>query len=501
MAVLDGWLHICGGSYYGATDPLIDCKKFDLKLNSGTWIAALDLPQKRQHFQMLTYNSSIYVLGGQDFGVGGNRCIGTIHELNNVSNVWTPKSNLPYPNHRFCSVADVEDGKIWMIGGSEIGVGDKMQVYYFTVFSNVWTYHSDLFNKQTVIDPACGIIYRRTGEKILLVVRGGLGQAVIYFDLTNNLGWTFGSSLYGNYAQNFMRMITLTPYNAFIMGGTSGRYGISLRNIFEFNHDKTNFEDNNYYLQNEMHNSYWTMVNKSYNYKALQDCTSTTREYAAVCWGGENGTASYSNAWSVLLQSRTRVGDPHVPSTCHRKILSLPSGRSWHGVTAIDYKLIVCGGKMYGNVYDNLCFTLNTNQYSPRWYTMSKMPIARGEFVLTSYGDVAFAVGGWNNDYISRVDRWTESKGWEMVASYPTGISRFCAVADKGYDTLYVLGGVQTGGYSYGGVYAYKVSTNVWTPMPSLFTARYDTACSIIRRRTTGNDCTDWWWIFINTVF
>ena len=113
-----------------------------------------------------------------------------MHEFNLESNAWTQKANLPYTNHRQCGLADEEDDKIWMIGGHTCGAGDRNEVYYYTVSSNAWTFHSHMYGSQTSIDPACGIIRRKTGEKWLIVVRGGRSEAVTYYDLTN-----------GNYAR------------------------------------------------------------------------------------------------------------------------------------------------------------------------------------------------------------------------------------------------------------------------------------------------------------
>ena len=162
-------------------------------------------------------------------------------------------------------------------------------------------------------------------------------------------------------------------------------------------------------------------------------------------------------------------------------------GRSWHGVTAIDYTLIVCGGQIYGQYYDNLCYTINTNEISPVWYSMASMPIVRGEFQFVTYGDAAFAIGGYNNGFISRVDRWTKSQGWVTVASYPRFISRFCAVADEGKDKIYSMGGITDPGVLISDMYEYKVSTNQWKSMPNLYYARMDLSCTIIRRKDTGN--------------
>ena len=483
MTELDGWLYICGGHYNGATDPLIDCKKFDLNSNNGAWTAAPDLPKKRRHFEMLSFESSIFVLGGQNYWKGGSECLNTLHEFNHQSNIWTSKANLPFPNHRHCAVVDDEDGKIWMIGGHECGVGDKMQVYYYTVSSNIWTHHSNLISNQAVIDPSCGIITKTTGEKWLLVVKGQRTEAVIYYDLTNQNSWNHASNLFGNGKQYHMRMITLNPYSAFIVGSYSTRHGTSLKNILEFNQETNNFEDKYYYLLNEMYLGYWTTVKKSKNYKALQDCVSI-REYAAVCWGGHTTSSStYPATWSILLRDRLREGDPHLPATCHEKIPDLSPGRFRPGVTAVDYKLIVCGGQFYGGGYESSCFYLDTNKYSPVWNTMENMLTPRGLFELTTYGDAAFAIAGWNRVNLRQVDRWTEKEGWVKMSDYPIATHRHCAVPDPGYDKIYSFGGSGRDNRSY----AYIVSADTWTAMPSLYWGANNIACGIIRRRSTGN--------------
>ena len=482
MAELDGWLYVCGGLHTGASDPLADCKKFDLNSNNGAWTTTLNLPRKRRHFQMLTYQNSIFIVGGYDHWNGGSGCINTLHEFNHQSNIWTSKANLPYPIHRHCSVADVEEDRIWMIGGHECYVGDKMGVYYYTVSKNEWVFHSNLIGNQQVIDPSCGIIMKTTGEKWLLVVKGGRTEAVIYYDLSTNSGWKWASNLYGNGRQNLVVMITLSPFDAFLMGSTTTRYGNSLKNIFEFNQETNNFEDKYYYLQNEMNAGYWTTVKRSQNFKALQDCVSI-RAYAAVCWGGHTTSGSdYPDTWSVLLRDRLRKGDPHLPATCHNKIPPFSPGRFATGVTAVDYLLLVCGGHNYGGPYLSSCFSLNTNEYSPEWSTMASMPINRGYYEFTTYGDAAFAIGGHNGGDLTQVDRWTTSNGWETMASYPVPIHRHCAVSDPGYDRIYSMAG-----NSRSNAYYYTISTNSWSSMPSLYWSGNNMACVIIRRRATGN--------------
>ena len=484
IAALDNWLYVCGGSYYGWADPLSDCQKFDLNAHTPTWTTSPALPRKRNHFFMVRYLSSIYIVGGYDFWTGGSDCISSFHEYNHNTNAWTVKATMPITNHRHCAVADEEDGKIYMIGGHTCHVGDRNEVYQYTVNTNTWSQHSTLLWGQTSIDPACNIIRKPNGDKWLLVVRGGKSEAVHYYDLTNNKGWTHVANLYGNYNQHYTQMVALDKYSALLLGSKSQRYGTSLKNFFEFNQLTNNFEDYNYYLQNEMLLGAWTTVKRSKNYNALTDCVAV-KKYAAVGWGGHTSSSSdYPSYWSIVLKDRLTSGDPHKPATCHRIIPDLSPGKIAAGVTSVDYLLIVCGGYRYRGKYESTCHQLDTNSDSPAWTTMASMPTARGYYQLVTFSDAAYALVGYNGgSYISRVDRWTVSKGWEEMASYPITNGRHCAVADEDKFRIYSMGGNSRKTKSY----YYKVHSNSWVQMPSLYWGAVNTACTIVRRRSNGN--------------
>ena len=107
----------------------------------------------------------------------------------------------------------------------------------------------------------------------------------------------------------------------------------------------------------------------------------------------------------------------------------------------------------------------------------------RGLFELTTYGDAAFAIAGWNHVNLRQVDRWTEKEGWVKMSDYPIATHRHCAVPDPGYDKIYSFGGSGRDNRSY----VYIVSADTWTAMPSLYWGANNIACGIIRRRSTGN--------------
>ena len=496
MAAIQDSLYVCGGWYYGGSQALNDCKKFNLQSPESGWVTAPALPQKRRFFMMVSFDDSIFVVGGQDVWNGGSDCIDGFHEFNENTNSWTQKATMPYKNHRHCAVSDKEDDRIYMIGGHTCHWGDRKEVYYYTVSTNEWTKHSDLIGGQSVIDPACGILQRSSGERWLLVVKGSRSEAVIYYDLAKAEGWKHIANLRHNYKQNYMQMVTLDKYSALLLGSGSQQYGNSLKNFWEYNEYTHSFEEGYYYLQNEMRVGSWTTVKRSRNHAALANCV-TLRKYAAVGWGGHTYHGhEYPSYWSIMLRDRyTTTSLPHKPASCHRIIPDLSPGKIAVGVTAVDYRLMVCGGHRYQGTYEKTCHFLDTNQESPSWATMADMPMQRGYFEFITYGDAAYAIGGYHGSYYrTRVDRWTLKQGWQQMDNYPVKIGRHCAVADEGYNKIYSMGGRRT--YSgtsteeYDRAFVYYVKENNWENMPgdsTLYWRAENTACTIIRRKANGH--------------
>lgn len=131
----------------------------------------------------------------------------------------------------------------------------------------------------------------------------------------------------------------------------------------------------------------------------VQDCTAE-RRYAAVGWGGHTAADGhhYTTEWSVMLRARRSSGDPRLPGRCDTALPDLQPGRYWPGVTALDYRLMVCGGHpahLSIEEYGMQCFylELDNTAASPAWAPMQDMPAARGYFEFVSYGGAAYAIG------------------------------------------------------------------------------------------------------------
>jgi hypothetical protein len=478
-AVVGNRLYICGGNYYGAF-PMTDCRSINLDTYSPAWIASPALPQARGEFVMVAYLTSFYAIGGR-----GSACLASVHEFNATKSAWTTKASLPTSLNRHCGVSDVTTKNIWILGGFQSCASTTNQVLSFNVTTNVWSTHSLL--PWPTGELSCGIVTKTTGKRWLLAVGGGIGvNSVAYLDITysNSTIWTTVSSLAGNMQQWRMVMVSPTPYSAYLLGGDTQRFGVNLRNFWEFNKESNVFEDGMYYLQNEMYSSAWAMTKKSY--KALQNCFSYVT-YAAVGWGGK----AWLGQWDVLLRSRTMAGDSKLPARCDTAIPDLDPPRAMCGITAVGYRLMVCGGFRNGYPEDALCYWLDTNSNTPVWSSMSPMPSARAWFQLITYGDAMFAIGGWRfGRPTNLVDRWTLAQGWVNMANYPTlNTHRYCAVADEGYDAIYVMGGqvCTPGCWVTRQVFKYTISTDKWSGFAELPWNRQDGGCGITYRRTDGH--------------
>ena len=354
------------------------------------------------------------------------------------------------------------------------------------VETKTWTHHSNVNTGNEW--PTCGFVTKKTGARWILCVLGSPqgSYPLTYFDLTNNSGWhTEGRMFSSSFVQYYMQMVNLHEYSALLLGSYNNYYSTSLRNFFEYDPDGNSFHYGRYYLRYTMSQAMWTTVPKHKNYRALQNCVAT-RRYVAVGWGGSHNTdlTYFPTAWTVLLRSMNASGLGYrYPHSCHGMIPYFSPGRFGPGVTAVDYRLMICGGcssGTCGNTTLSSCYYLDTNTYEPRWITMPNMPVKRWRFFFITYGAAAFALGGRgeNGDYLKRVDMWTNGRGWNEVSELPTEPNGFCAVADEGYDRIYVLGGVQTKA-----VFYLSVSDGTWHNIPPMQTSLARGACAIINRK------------------
>jgi hypothetical protein len=501
MAALNNWLFVCGGQSSFSTVSVAVCMKIDMDNSSAIWISAPSLPNVRQDFGMVSFNQYIFAIGGRDYqpNWGYSFSKSTVYRYSLASNVWATQAILPKPIFDHCVVSDEPGGLIWSIGGtisqaSPFISGDISDVYVYKVEANTWALHSQL--NYTTAGAACGMVTLKSGWKWLVVALGDANPITVqYWSFFSNLMWrTLINSILAN--QISMRMLSLTPYSLVTLAGQTLKYGRSQRNFFALNINNMYFESGYNYLFSEMAMSAWIRVKRSY--RSLANCISVIK-YAAVGWGGQISSTPpvYTTSWDVLLRSRSTsmMWEPNSPVRCDNAIPDLSPGKITVGITSVGYWLLVCGGYQYLKVEESTCHYLDTNQVNPAWTVMPSMPRARGDFPFVTYGDTAFAIGGYSSGvYLNQMDRWTRTKGWVTVAPYPAvGLRMHCGVADEGYDKIYILGGIRCDLSNYctvlSAAYQYTVSTDMWSTFPdsSLYYAASSIACAITRRSNSGN--------------
>ena len=161
-----------------------------------------------------------------------------------------------------------------------------------------------------------------------------------------------------------MAMIALPPYTAFMVGGYTTNDNRKNINYWVYNPERTRFEKPLRFLQHRQNWNYWTRVGRGY--KALANCEAE-RTYAAVGWGGTN----QHTEWSVMLRKRWQSNtDTRKPATCHRAIPDLSPARWYLGITALNYRLMVCGGVSNAGTHSD-CKWLDTNSQDPLWQDMN----------------------------------------------------------------------------------------------------------------------------------
>ena len=484
-SVLGNWIYTCGGiTNKGGSYATNECKRFDLMSNGQEWETAPSLPTPIYGHAMVTFKASIYVLGG--YFPSGSYSKNVNYEFNLATNYWIAKASIPYSIYYHDALADEENGRIWLFGGGHHVTGQKPWVYYYLVDSNSWHHHSNFpHNSQ---DASCQITLNSNDEKIIMCALGHRSEGIYTYNLDLSNGWQHLSRLKHNYKQRAMRMVKFSPYNIALLSGYSWLFTQSLKNIFVYDVDTKRFHFNYKFLQNHGDGGAWTTVPKSKKFKALANCVAE-RTYAVVGWGGHTSSGSdYNPYWSVVLHQKNK-NDYGMFQTCNRRAIPVLSpGRYKPGVTAVGYKILVCGGNNYGVATTASCFYLDTNtpQESPSWIQMDDMLYPRRGFAFVTYGDVAFAFGG-NDDKIIRaqVDKWTESKGWEISKPLPKGLQDHCGVADEGHNRIYILGGYS--GANNKNAYYYDVVTDTWVTMPSTSYSYVNCGCTIINKKSNGH--------------
>ena len=503
MATMDNYLFVCGGQINGVVQqPSNKCFKYNLNNPAEGWTASTDLPYPVGLHSMIHYESSIYVLGG----IGGNDCHDDVLKFSQVGGQWVAMAKMLYNAHGVGAIADEEGGRIWTFGGYTHFGSKRKLVTYYDVSTNIWSYHSDLPYASEYT--ACAIIKDVNNYRKIICVLTQTKYSIHTYELDYSvMGWTSRGGMINMYNSfsyvTALKTLSFNEYSVAVVSGSTARFGRSLSNFYSLDLQNYKFNFNERFLQNYGFKSAWTSVPRSKKYKATTNCLAS-KTYAAIGWGGQSAVTATTKAlntqWSVILRQRTSGSNVGKPETCHGSIgiPDLVPGRIAPGITVVNYRLIVCGGKEKHEYTSNKCFFLDTNDVNVtkneevntnKWSVMESMIKTRLAFPFETYGDVAYAIGG--NDVSGNradVEKWTLNNGWKETTPLPFPLMHACSTPYEGQGQIFIAGGRTQGTYN-SKLMTLNVHTDTWSEHSNIGIGAAGDFCgmSIVQRKVDGH--------------
>ena len=146
----------------------------------------------------------------------------------------------------------------------------------------------------------------------------------------------------------------------------------------------------------------------------------------------------------------------------------MPTARSQLAVSAANGKIYAIGGNNLG--------ALNTvEEYDPTtdtWSTKTPMPTERSGFATAVVNSKIYAIDGENNEeYDPIADTWTTKTSLSTLRTSGSAV-----VNGK----IYVIGGLDGGGFFSDSVEEYDPATDTWSSKASMPTGRRDLAVSVV---------------------
>ena len=504
IATLGDYLFVCGGQMDGEVkQPTNKCFKYNMNDPSEGWTDSANLPYPVALHSMIPYKSAIYVLGG----IGGDDCHDDVLKFAQVGGQWIDMAKMLYNAHGVGAIADEEGSRIWTFGGyTQTHLHDfRKLVTYYNVLTNEWFHHSDLPYASEY--NACTIIKDVNDYRKIICVLSYTTDSIYTYELDYSVvGWTFRGGMrnsYGSYISvAALKVISFNEYSVTMVSGSTDRFGMSLSNFYTLYLQTYTFNFNERFLQNYGFQSDWTNVPRGKKYKATANCLAS-KTYVAIGWGGQKDTTSttrLNTQWSVILRQRSPSLVVGKPEQCHGSsgIPDLVPGRTDPGITVVNYRLMVCGGKKKGGITSNDCFFLDTNDVNVtqheevrkiKWSVMESMISTREAFSFETYGDVAYAIGG-NDHYGHRADveKWTVNKGWKATTPFPFRIHNTCTTPYEGQGKIFLGGGRDNANYN-SKLFTLDVHTDTWSEHSNIGIGAQGDFCgmSIVQRKVDGH--------------
>ena len=163
-------------------------------------------------------------------------------------------ANYPHVNHRFCAVADEGNDRIYSVGG--VTTAYQKKAYYYNVRGNYWSSMANL--KYAAYDIGCAITTMRGSGNRYLIVTGVKDEMSQYYDLTSGSKWIKLAAQ--NARTNRVSIISLTPYEAYQVGGWTKTHSYHARNWWLWNPTNYKYEDIGVSMSRQHCGGDWTKI-------------------------------------------------------------------------------------------------------------------------------------------------------------------------------------------------------------------------------------------------
>jgi len=148
--VVDGKIYAIGGAG-PVYEALHSVEVYDP--GTDTWTTKSEMPTARQGLTISVVNGKIYAIGGgasSSSSYGQVETFSTVEEYEPATDTWTTKS--PMPTSRGFHFANVVDGKIYVIGGSQASEPNRNRVPTVEVYdpaTDTWTQKGNMPGKRS----------------------------------------------------------------------------------------------------------------------------------------------------------------------------------------------------------------------------------------------------------------------------------------------------------------------------------------------------------------
>jgi hypothetical protein len=227
IAVVNGKIHVIGGSIHYVYDPATD-----------DWVAKEPMPTERLYFGIAVCQNKIYAIGGGYWDADVGWITSNVTEVYDAAtDSWESKT--PMPTGRMSLSASAVDGKIYLIAGETGGPSSIVALNeVYDVANDTWT------TKKPIHYPVDSYASAVVGGKIYVIsgfeglYHGTLVDYTQIYDPTTD-SWSMGASLPESLRDGAAGAITgtLAPKRIYVIGGGPEMVALNLTQVYNPEND------------------------------------------------------------------------------------------------------------------------------------------------------------------------------------------------------------------------------------------------------------------------